>query len=1497
MGKFTNKLLLAVAATIAVAAAGLAAGQFELPLSKSGAGTFGKTKGNEEAKSAVAPRVAKPMTASIKAVADAASPQFIGVRLEADEWSSVNLYPRPRGVYAFQFDADGSVSTEEVFVNLDENSFWADGGVYIDEENLELHFVSWSSVGALSAAYYCYDIFSWECKKAIKLNDFSMIASDYAVDHTTGSVYGVFRVPMGTDGKYELGIADFSGDTPTRSTIGSIDVNIECLACNNAGKLYGIDDAGVLYAIDKTNAALTRIGDTGVAHLDLYQSATFDPNTDKLYWVAYTYSDSRLLEIDPKTAAVTVVGTFPGKGDNYVGLTIHKQPEAGAPASLEDVVVTGFDDDSCTGTVSFDIPSTSFGGDALSGDVTYHIVVNDTEVVTASAAPGTSVEKTLTLEPGNTRILVYLSNDAGRSEYFINGLWVGYDSPIAVGDLSLDADLSTGAVNVTWTATIEGVHDGYVDPSLVTYDVIRHPDNVKVATGITDCSCSDNLPDGPYTGFYYEIIPYCSGHKGIVALTDVAHYGSAREVPYTESLTTYDSFCNFTVVDENKDGYTWVFDKKKNATYYQCRNGEMAKDLLISAPVSLKSDRVYKLSFKVVNDRINYEERIGLYLGEGEVISGYTQLGSYVKYTVGKDVVQEIRPTEDAAKQIAVRMYTITNRSNVTISDFALEEMSLLCAPDSVTGITIEAAPLGELKATVKFTTPATTIAGDELAAISKAVVMRDGSVEVAAVENPATGTEIEVADAGEGMESGMHTYTVVCYDDAGNAGFEHGEDGYVGIDTPLALTNVKVKDNGNNTLTMSWNKVADKGVHGGYVPADNAIYTIYDENGNALGQTVGTSAKLTLNSSVASMEPALIHLDVSATVDNKEGELASTNGLIIGKVTPAPFSERFPSEGESFDHTWWTEPYYNTFYFSRDFDFDGTGGSIAAYSDSSVAKESFNSVTISLSDMTNPILDFVLYCIPEKGGKLSVTVVDQDLNETLLGEISTSSTLKSKWQQIRYNLSQFKECRTIMLKFGVEFEDADGTQSLAIDDIKIHDALANDIAVLLDAPKAITVGETSDFGVTVLNMGTNAATTFDVNLYVNGKNVATVSKESMPALGNLELTIPYTGQVTDRDLVEAYAEIKYSADEDNANNTSAKAEIEVFQNELPCVTDLAGTIDENGNVTLTWSAPGGEATPVTEGFEDYVPWEINVAGNWTFVDGDGSWLSCMWSMPSNPCIGFGTTMGGVVYRTADFDNWGESYPDDDWQYGTHSGHQGLLMCGASDCDTDDWAISPQLCGDAQTVTMFVHSLSESDWECGGFEIRYSTTGTAVNDFTETVYTLSTVSVDWTEVSFDLPAGAKYFAIHYNAPMGENFALAFDDISYTPSALAATGFDIYFFDEKIGSVDGSTTTFTTDKGMGDYYVAAIYGERTSGLSNVADITTTAVEEIGNSSTTVVALTGKIVVKCTKAADVAVYNAAGALVAVGNGRDNYTISVAPGYYIVKVGNETFKRIVK
>ena len=50
MGKFTNKLLLAVAATIAVAAAGLAAGQFEMPLSNSGAGTFGKTKGNEEAK-------------------------------------------------------------------------------------------------------------------------------------------------------------------------------------------------------------------------------------------------------------------------------------------------------------------------------------------------------------------------------------------------------------------------------------------------------------------------------------------------------------------------------------------------------------------------------------------------------------------------------------------------------------------------------------------------------------------------------------------------------------------------------------------------------------------------------------------------------------------------------------------------------------------------------------------------------------------------------------------------------------------------------------------------------------------------------------------------------------------------------------------------------------------------------------------------------------------------------------------------------------------------------------------------------------------------------------------------------------------------------------------------------------------------------------------------------------------------------------------------------
>lgn len=151
-----------------------------------------------------------------------------------------------------------------------------------------------------------------------------------------------------------------------------------CIAANKEGELFGIDGSGRLLNFDKSSGSYTLVGTTGF--LPKYtQSATFDQKTGVLYWAAMNDATSGLYTVDTTTGKATFVGNFQGQ-EEFGGLYIPGQAAVdAAPAAVENLTVTYDVATTASMDISFTMPTTTFDGSALSGELDYIISLNDEE--------------------------------------------------------------------------------------------------------------------------------------------------------------------------------------------------------------------------------------------------------------------------------------------------------------------------------------------------------------------------------------------------------------------------------------------------------------------------------------------------------------------------------------------------------------------------------------------------------------------------------------------------------------------------------------------------------------------------------------------------------------------------------------------------------------------------------------------------------------------------------------------------------------------------------------------------------------------------------------------------------------------------------------------------------------------------------------------------------------------------------------------------------------
>ncbi len=326
----------------------------------------------------------------------------------------------------------------------------------------------------------------------------------------------------------------------------------------------------------------------------------------------------------------------------------------------------------------------------------------------------------------------------------------------------------------------------------------------------------------------------------------------------------------------------------------------------------------------------------------------------------------------------------------------------------------------------------------------------------------------------------------------------------------------------------------------------------------------------------------------------------------------------------------------------------------------------------------------------------------------------------------------------------------------------------------------------------------------------------------------------------------------------------------------------------------LTWEAPdfnSAEPEPLTDDFEAYAPFATAGAGGWLFTDADGQQVGKL-----------DITMPGITFEGSVQSFW---VMDADCEganslYAAHSGKKYLAQIFNNDNSAcDDWAISPGLYDGGQTVSFYAKSYSSYPAFAETFEFRYSESGTDIADFKHKIATVEAVPNAWTKYEYELPEGARHFAIRCIS--AGCYMLFVDDVTYTPAGgsvpLELKGYHVYRDGKRLTGTPLTDCRFEdmdAPSGAHSYVVTALYDKGESLPSNGFSTTVSSVDASGiSASVTVRGLHGSVVVEGADGLNITLCTPDGKAVSSIRASASERISVAPGIYLVKVGNAVFK----
>lgn len=1417
------------------------------------------------------------------------------------------------GIYSFDVSSNPSMT---LLFHDDDNRMAADGGgTYYDGK---YYYVEWhySAFGDdIYAHYGIVETDNWTelYRSAMDNNpiDEHSIATDLTYCPADNIIYGIFEDydVIADEYSYYFGYLNEYGD---RVGVAQLDKCYWTIASNAEGELYAVDETGYLCKIDRKTGKSTRIGSTGITPYYM-QSACFDFRTGIMYWVASGKSMlTALYTVDLTTGKATKVCNIPGDLQMLGIYVVDHAFADDAPYKPTDLSCE-FERGSLSGKVNFTMPATTYSGESLTGSLNYEVTMNGRSVAKGSAAAGAGVSANVSaLRAGSYEIAVSASNNAGDGPKVKTTMWVGDDIPLAPSNIK--AEKNGTSINVSWDAPTSTSHGGYLNPATLRYTVIRFPDRQTVAENIANTSVIDNNTGVPITTYWYEVTSNPSANTGGSAYSNNLIFGTHYQVPYNEDFSSADSWSMFTTIDVNDDGKEWFYKSDtKEAACQAAQARDKSDDWLITAPIYMSADRTYILNFGARSMSDTYSETFEVAIGTsntaaamGRIIMSPTE----VKSSSLKPQQTEFSVPSDGLYRIGFHCISPKYHNWLFIDDINIEEGVNLLAPEAVSDLTVIPGANGALSAEISFKAPVRTAAGETLSEL-QSITVYNGMEVIKTFENPVPGSVLSFTDSAPLQGENYYTVIARAKDTNSEAAVAFA---WVGIDVPVAVSGIKALNDGSGVVTITWDPVSE-GVHGGYVDPAGVLYYVARSSDT---ETFAGQLKSTMTTDRdKDSDSRIITYFVTAVNDGGQGEWGMSNMVALGDPNTPPMAESFA--GMSLQTDPWgvmslegngewklVQGGFNPFTQGVQ---DNDGGMISFVPMADGDQGLLYSGKMNVKKTTNPALTFYFYNNPGANGIIDVMISKngEELESVKTIDFSNYSDVKG-WTLVEIPLNDYKDvCKYICVGFKATGQ---GGKEIYIDNIRFFDNIDQDLTISdLSVPARLSYMKHALVNVTVKNIGRKESSAFEVKLLRNGDVVETIPvAETILPEGSRTVTFEELPDASFGTEVTYSAIVEYAADQNTANNTSKVVTVKVKQPKLPKATGLE--ISVKGDVAhLTWNEPGTESVElesVTDDFESYQPFLTNDLGDWLSIDVDGyETVGIQYGNYANmyepkSWIVFNPLKAGLSVA------YDDGSPN---AFAPNSGSQYLAAFCSVDYNTgedmpnDDWIISPELAGCAQTVTFAVKRLGMQYPE--SLEVYASSTGDNISDFVK-VYsnTNGILFENWNTLSAELPEGTKYFAIRCNSYGG--FCLMIDDVTYIPASETAIdvnllGYNVYKDNAKVNDTPVEKTGFSVNLGDNKshvFHVTALYDKGESEESNkVTGISESGISDVENSDISVRGGDGVIIISNAAGKDIDIYTIDGRRIFGDKGTDFLMLNVERGVYAVKAGAVTQKVIVK
>lgn len=1317
-------------------------------------------------------------------------------------------------------------------------------------------------------------------------------------DPTSGVVYGFFAEPTGNwyFGTFDTEKCDYLEIAQLDNT----KPQWQAMVADNSGQLYAFDIEGNLLKVDKSTGQYTIVGNMGITPQHR-TSAAYNPRSGQCYYSLCSDTANALYEVDLATAAVTKVIDYLN-AEEFVGMFFYlDEIAAGAPAQATSVT-KDFTGASLSGNIVFDIPATTFNGNQGSGDVTYEIFANGEKVSSGTSTFGANVVAPVSVpEAGNYTFSVILANGEGKSDVSYLRTFIGEDTPAKASGLNLS--YGDGKFSLSWDAA-KGINGGYLNPDEISYRIKRYPGEVVVKDNYKETSLTDEMPvpDG-LTTFSYTVEVLYKGTATTPASTNEIVLGNIIP-PYQENFDNGDGFAKYTVINVNSDYSKWVYSSKNGCVEITAGYGQRNdnNDWLILPAVKVEKGKMYNFSFATKCRGENYPEKCLVKFGNAptadamtNTIVEETEVTSTEWTTLGGSFIAE----ETGLVYIGIQNITSVSVAYTQyVDDIAISAPVSPASPGAVTDLVVTPAADGSFSASLSFTAPTLNSDGQTLTNLDRVVIYRNDK-EIASL-NATPGQKLTYNDtnADGGMVNGLNTYRLVAFNSTGD-GTPNTISCYIGFNTPKQVENVVAKT-GSDTgkAVVTWNAVTED-INGTNLAQANVEYIVTRvENGEKIEVYKGKELTFTDDVMANNAEQTFVYYGVQAQVLDFIGEYGTSNLAPVGRPYATPFSESF--KNGSLHYIWGIDATGNAAWtLLGDADvtnmttFDRDGGMLVMTGDNVTSDDIADifSGNISLAGVENPGLTFYVYGFNSQN-KLSVIV-----NGGNGFEVANTITLDqySGWTKLTVDLAQYAG-KNVQIGFRGQILD---NPLIAVDNIRVGALVDYDlVAGTLSGPAKVDPDKEFTLSFNYRNEGGKEADGYNVVLYRDGNAIETIAGDKLaPGTG---ASVEFATKIAVIDEKQSKYEVKleWNKEQNAADNASNDLTITLRVPDYPVVTDLKAE-SEGNEVLLTWSDPDLSLAPdatITDDVEGYPAFSNGMPdseipddslGEWTVHDGDdtGTYSIEGYYFPNQ-----NAKMAWMAFNPYDAGVEG--------LISTYSGEQ-MFVCFAalSGVTNDDWLISPELSGKAQTIS-FQAKTGAPQFGLDHYEVYYSTTGTDVKDFTR-IADEANVPGKWTEFEYALPEGAKYFAIRCIS--NDTFALCIDDIKYAKAGaqqldLSIVGYNIYrdgvlLNDEPVVDTSYADATLEADK-EAKYVVTVVYDLGESGASNVASAMIVGIDTVSGGID--IATRGNdLIVKGAEGLDLAVYTISGIAVWNGTAETETVITLDKGVYVVTVGGKTFK----